>query len=128
MSAFLCSPKQIGVLARWGDLRSLFLDRDLAASEMAHCNIDSIEARYPNAGKMSLKERDAFVAECRRAAATEDLYPYSAVQILKLVHCLEYQSCEVEDWEGSLSYGHCLKLREAAICELPGYSQADWTI
>lgn len=49
-----------------------------------------------------------------------------AVDVLKMAQCLEYQSCESDDWESTLAYGVLQRLRSAAISSLPGYESAAW--
>ena len=51
-----------------------------------------------------------------------------AVAILKLCDGLEYQSCETEDWETTPAYALLQAIRKAAIRDLPGYHDAEWTL
>ena len=48
------------------------------------------------------------------------------VQVIKAVDCLDYQSCETEDWEGSLSWRICQAIIHAATHALEGYDAAQW--
>jgi hypothetical protein len=53
---------------------------------------------------------------------------FSPVQIIKAVHCLDYQSCETDDWETTLAYKICQAILSAACRNLPGYDQAQWGV
>lgn len=55
-------------------------------------------------------------------------HPYTPVEILKLLSCYEYQSCEHDGWETSAAKAYCDALRNAAIDALPGYDAAPWGI
>jgi hypothetical protein len=50
------------------------------------------------------------------------------VSILKLCDCLEYQSCETEDYNETVAYRLLNVIRRAAIRILPGYDDAKWEI
>lgn len=50
----------------------------------------------------------------------------TALTILKACDCLEYQSCETEDYEQTFAYKLLDKIRGAAIRALPGYDDAPW--
>ncbi len=54
--------------------------------------------------------------------------PLSPVQLIKAVHCLDYQSCETEDWESSIAWRICRAIIAAATGRLPGYDRAKWEI
>lgn len=85
-------------------------------------NLDSMKARYPN-DDYTGEEQD--VAYYRYPAFTREPEPVAA---LKLVNCLSYQSCEVENWEETEA---CRFLRNLAACLvtiLPGYKEAAWSI
>jgi len=48
------------------------------------------------------------------------------VEILKMLDCYEYQSCEHPGWEHSEAKVFCNALRHRAIRLLPGYDEAPW--
>lgn len=50
----------------------------------------------------------------------------SPVQVLKLINCYEYQSCEHPGWRESEAWRYCEALRDRMISMLPGYSEAAW--
>lgn len=102
-----------------------------AASELGQilwtANLDSVEERYP----------DTKDSPARIPGRIGEVYIYShskdwpsdmidAVQVLKSVACLEYQSCEYDGWKKSEAAAICEALRTAAINSLPGYDKAKW--
>lgn len=86
-------------------------------------------------GQMLLSENHKSVNH--RYSESDDesrLYRYSprlqrpAVEILKLIDCYEYQSCEHPGWKKSEARKFCDVLRGKLIGQLPGYSDAKWSI
>lgn len=53
-------------------------------------------------------------------------YRLPAVAILKMCDCLEYQSCETEDYRQTVAWDLLSKIRKAAWQRLPGYEDAPW--
>ena len=49
-----------------------------------------------------------------------------AVDIIKICHCLAYQSCEHDDWEASWSKSFLDRVIDAATRALPGYDAVPW--
>jgi hypothetical protein len=103
-------------------------DRERAA-EVANMlyleNIRSVSHRYPGdkssatlpgtSGGSPITARD-FIG-------SPDIDP---VQVLKAIHCLDYQSCEHPGWEASEAHAFLASLSKAAVCVLPGYEAANW--
>ena len=52
--------------------------------------------------------------------------PPTPVEILKIISCYEYQSCEHPGWKTSEAYTFCRALRHSTIDRLPGYDEAPW--
>jgi hypothetical protein len=50
------------------------------------------------------------------------------VDVLKLISCFEYQSCEHAEWEESEAFAFCKSLQSKMIGLLPGYDQAKWSL
>lgn len=48
------------------------------------------------------------------------------VQLIKSIHCYEYQSCEHPSWEDSESRWLMKLLMNNSIIDLPGYCEAKW--
>lgn len=54
--------------------------------------------------------------------------PLPVLQVLKLIDCLEYQSCECPDWKSTEAYKLLCDYRSKLIRKLPGYNDAKWSI
>lgn len=54
--------------------------------------------------------------------------PLSAVAILKACDCLEYQSCEHDQWGDSVAKSLLDSIRTVATRHVPGYGDAQWEI
>ncbi len=54
--------------------------------------------------------------------------PMKPVEILKSCSCLDYQSCETDDWSETDSYRIIKDIEAAAVRSLPGYEAAPWGI
>jgi hypothetical protein len=52
----------------------------------------------------------------------------TAAELLSLIHCYEYQSCEHPEWKTSAAKRLCRKLRESLEHYVPGYDEAPWMI
>ena len=85
-------------------------------------NVRSVTHRY--GGRLDDDEQNA-AALYRFAYAGR---PRSPVQLIKAVHCLDYQSCETEDWESSIAWRICQAILANATTKLPGYETAAWEI
>lgn len=132
MSAFLCSDFHISILAeygaspmrgnygaictddrRWTDPAEIF---EILRAE----NVRSLRSRYPNEasdnglGRFDPRSRH-FAPKCALSVA-----------IISLCHCLEYQSCESEDYRETLAYRLLCRIKNRAEHNLPGYEDAPW--
>lgn len=50
----------------------------------------------------------------------------STIEAAKLLACLEYQSCERDEWETTPAYRWINRLRADLLMNAPGYYAADW--
>lgn len=150
MSAFICGPDHfiaLAVFATGGrDMRvkpqyvkgcaepgQLYGMRGPAlASAYANilyaANIRSVSVRYPNDKYDELpgpiEKPDEITVTHRHTNHVN--WVLEPVQILKMCDCLEYQSCEAEDWEQTTAYNLLHQIRKAAIRALQGYEDAPW--
>lgn len=94
-------------------------------------NVRSVAARYPHdaAGELPGAEADSW----RALGETFNGYLYerpavrlSVAEALKALDCLEYQSCECEDYRSTKAYEMLDALRGSLIHSLPGYDAAPW--
>ena len=151
MSAYICNPEHIGVLAAYAAVNNCAVyewrmnDNILTAQNVAKGlaleNIRSVAHRYPNDEDghrpgPCLKDAD-IVEACQIYAghfakrmggvvvmAQDVLEP---IQVLKLVRCLDYQSCETLDWPLTLAARQLDWIMGEAISRLDGYEDADWS-
>jgi hypothetical protein len=88
-------------------------------------NIASLRARYPDdwqemvdidVNKYRYRHDAHFVTSTRNLAIT----------VIKLIDCLDYQSCEHEGWRDSWAKRFCDFVIGAATSKVPGYEDAPW--
>ncbi len=88
-------------------------------------NYASVCARYPG-------RAEEYFGGYERVVITEDDLKFrrvpkmGAVELLKLVQCLDYQSCETKNYENSRAYKLMNKIKDRFITMLPGYTDAKW--
>ena len=127
MSAFIVSDTHINLLvsfaerkditAYYGNPRvaySFAKDAARLAGILHTANVESVNHRYDD-----------------HAPSDDYQYQFSykvvpAIAILKGLDCLEYQSCELPDWEGTLAHALIQRIRSSAIHCLDGYEDAPW--
>lgn len=133
MSAFICTPKHINTIVSYAAQKDVALyltnasgqryrvraerDPELIAECLIKANYDSVNFRYSESQEVPVGEyfpvATAFV---------------SAIQIVKLCDCLNYQCCEVDDWEETDAAKIIRTIRNDAIGRIPGYDEAEWAI
>lgn len=152
MSAYICNPKHFAVLGHFAAQRPLgarnvdeeWLSHklknseilgitdleyaDLIANILYQENIRSVLYRYKHCDLQSApgpidKPEVISVDDWRRSELKR-----TPVEILAACEGLEYQSCETEDYEDSIAYKILTAIRLAAITQLPGYDEAEWSI
>ena len=157
MSAYICNPETFVALAAYAAGRSrrdsgATFDRiplgylqafngpdlsryssqeraELFAEILYEENIRSVLTRYPNdtlesaPGPLEKPKRiEIFDRDVARPPVTDP------VAILKLCDGLAYQSCETDDWRETQAFALLGAIRKAAIRELSGYDDAEWTL
>jgi hypothetical protein len=134
MSAFIVNHKHIDALVSamldahmsyWDGHNRVYVTR-ANAEEIGRIlleeNVRSVLYRY--GGRIGDDEKQAAASYCFVYA----LRSRSPVQIIKAVHCLDYQSCETTDWETTLAWRICQALLSNTTSRLPGYEAAAWEI
>lgn len=53
---------------------------------------------------------------------------YSLVQVAKCVQCLDYQSCETDDWQETEAYCILQAVNSKILHALPGWEEAKWGV
>lgn len=148
MSAYVLNPEHFGILAAYAAQNDAAIYQccmdgpiqtaQAVAEMLAWANIKSVMARYPRdldgqrPGPCLL---DAEIIEAAQIYAAHFTVEWAAfprqrptpVQILKLLLSFEYQSCEAPDWPHSKAFQQFSWLMGAAIRNLPGYEDADWS-
>jgi hypothetical protein len=151
MSAYICNPEHIGILAAYaaaercaiypwqGD--NIILTAQNVAKGLALENIRSVAHRYPNDKDGDrpgpcLKDAD-IVEACQIYAGhfakriggviVDASLILEPVEVLKLVQALDYQSCETDDWHMTLAARQLRWISSEAISRLPGYDDAQWS-
>lgn len=137
MSAYICAPEHFAALAvfamRYGNNNCALAEwrgrdhidgAERIAKELAMENIRSVQARYDSNDGADGEE----ITEAVRIAKAMCIRPpkLSAIQIIKMCHCYEYQSCETDDWQDTLACRQIRYIEKQAIRELPGYDAAEW--
>ena len=100
----------------------------LYANTLYQENIRSVRARYPSDTWDELpgpcvKPLHLLVTSADRSNRALRLKP---IAILKMLDCLNYQSCETDDWRDTVAFRLLECIRSAAIRTLPGYEDAPW--
>jgi hypothetical protein len=132
MSAFVVSDKHINTLITWAYNNKVQYYKDRwvdinqtpthAANTLYAENVRSVNSRY---NERSKTQYDRF-----RFVPVQDLP--DAIGIIKLCHCLQYQSCEHKGWDKSEAKKLLQAIEEYAMRALPGfekaYNAAEWSI
>jgi hypothetical protein len=148
MSAFVVSKRHLDAIVRWavqrdkvygfehgsGMYRHLtFEDADWLGRMLWAENVTSVEYRYPDTqdggeypGPIGFLPDE--IVGYKLDTQTWLNPPVSAVQVLKLCHSLEYQSCEHDGWKTSHAKEWLDAIREAAETEVPGWAEAEWSL
>jgi hypothetical protein len=104
------------------------------AKTRSYCERPTV-AHLTELGQLLLIENSRSVAWRYNEAIDEDWRNYRfdvttpvqpMVNILKLCDCLEYQSCERDDYMESDAYKQLNRIRGLLISALPGYENAPW--
>ena len=148
MSAYICNPETFGILASFAILNKCGIsqwqlfrretqieDAQRIAIGLAKENIRSVAHRYPDdkdGQRPGPCLKDAEIEEAAAIYAAHFLEnsryvrSLSPVQIIKIVQCAEYQSCETDDWKETLACRQLDWIKDEAIRALPGYEAAEW--
>lgn len=91
-------------------------------------NIRSVQVRYPSDSFENLPgpcEKAELLTVTNRDVC-ELAGMLKPIDIIKMCDCLEYQSCESDDWQTTLAYRLLLRIRRAAWHSIPEYENAPW--
>lgn len=124
MSAYMCTPEKIAIVAAYVGSEAynhetgFSMVPDEVAAALWKQNVRSVAEQY-NDDPISYGQPPTVPTEATSAALT-----VSPVAILKMASCIEYQSCETEDWLDTVAYNILQRARAKAIRRLPGYESA----
>lgn len=128
MSAFLVSEKHIQALVTYAA-------RHLGTIRLGQATLDLTTPEGKRELGQRLWDENLRSVNFRYREQTEPVvYKHkmvpsiSAVQILKAIHCLSYQSCESNDWEETQAYSVLKQIESSAVRNVPGYDEAAWGI
>lgn len=126
MSAYLCSRAHIATLVSFAErTQCLGYHATLAgaASMLEAQNVASVNYRYRDSpGYAPASVEPYTVSEVPRLARPN----VSAVEVIKLLQCLEYQCCETDDYKETSAHTWIDNVLSCAIRKLPGYDAAPW--
>jgi hypothetical protein len=139
MSAFIVEHAHIDALVSWAahNRVSVYLQTtgnrvDVAGNEtqigkwLMEENEKSVLSRYP---QDTLDSAPGCIGERSTNYKFREFLPaLKPVEVLKACHCLDYQSCEHDEWPQSLAYGILQSIERAAMRQLPGYENAPWGV
>jgi hypothetical protein len=118
MSAFIVSDEHIASLVSFAVAKKLINSNEAqsAATTLLDANVTSVNVRY--------KEN---------TTATIDYWStpkkfLTPIQAVKAAHCLDYQSCEYDGYEGSAAKKLVNRIIGTAIYNIDGYNEAEWAI
>ena len=137
MSAFICPPEHIAILAiyaaRTHNLNCVIYEDRLnnnlsdqaqaVAKRLMQANVDSVNYRYKEANDAELiMQAETMVVKLRRRPALTT--KLKTLDILAMLNCYEYQACEHPEYQTSLAKKQVAWIRNSAIHQLPGYEKA----
>ena len=137
MSAYIVDPRTIDYLVQWGarhrsvvrDGERVRLD-DIPQNELGQIlmteNVRSVRTRYPQDSADTLPGP---VNQKRVWRYHFQPVPHQMLKpawVIKACDCLDYQSCETDDWRETLAYQIVQAIRESAISALT--DDAPWGI
>ena len=112
-------------------LQEAHTDKDIAtiyAGVLYSENLRSVAYKYD--GCKTIQELPGLIEKPEYIEITTSDLVYrkvrNPVHIIKMCHCLDYQSCETDNWEQTDAYQILQSIIDSATRELPGYEDAPW--
>ena len=129
MSAHIVTPETIRALVSWGKSFGVYAEVDGIAEKFIEANVKSIASRYPDTVGKEIRSF-TFLTPGEYLSKAIAFDPGDAlrapVEVIKLCHCLAYQSCEYDGWTRSSARVILRAIEKEAIRRLPGYEDAPW--
>lgn len=144
MSAFVCSPKHIAVLAQrllqtFNGETPVWSTEVVTVSEFAESlavlNLKSVGSRYDYTQAQAAKEflglsKKEFVRQCKALADDQAVWQeeFSQAQLWGLASCFLYQSCEHDGAETDLTYRSVVEYEKVleAYCKRAHVEREGW--
>ena len=135
MSCFLVNPKHIGQMAQKYPSQDADEISNVAIT-LANANLKSIASRYGDGDtsldsykKITLEWMDMeysdYVASCCLNARPGNLdWNLNPIDIIKMCHCYDYQSCEADGYYESEAKRMVTWIEKDMIRKLPGYEDS----
>ena len=138
MSAFLCSDRHINLMvtygalfnvrfATWdGSVMPILGNEQTVATKLRNANIASLVALH---GDRARRDDGGTAIQFEQTIMDGGTInpEQAAVQIAKLCHCFNYQSCEVENYEATVACRISTAIASAASRFAPGWDAAEWS-
>ena len=129
MSAYLVSKKHIDVLTDFIIKMAVRSDApDNVGRILWGENLESVANRYPSIKSGDLPGQDRADEEIIRYKFQKPDREYSIPEIIKAVHCLDYQSSEHSGWNKSVAQKILRDTLRCASRLVDGYEEAKWGI
>lgn len=124
MSAFLVSYNHLNTVVSWAAIHIMHMptceELDKIGRLLWAENYISVDTRYP--------DDDMTDQWCELYCHRPTKPTISAIEFIKLVDCLEYQSCEHKGWSESKAKKLLDDWRHSALRQYGPYSAAKWAI
>ena len=132
MSAFIVSDKHLNVILTMAVVKraSYYFEANGRRVDITRANASEIGQKLLDENFRSVnhryRENDKAAKFEYRAVRSDE---YSAVDVLKAIDCLDYQSCETDDWPKSEAYAILDGIKDSMIRALPGYAESrGWSL
>lgn len=133
MSAFIVSDFHINCLVNWAAARN---DIDRVSYRWHGQRIDWHGHEERIAQVLHAENVRSFQYRYRMPASPQGFsyrlelrgMQLAAIQVIRAAHCLDYQSCECDDWEATEAFATLQGLVDAAVRSLPEYGRAAWEL
>jgi len=119
MSAWILSKHHIDAILtaykNWSIDRPGFEALDTLGQKLTNENYKSVNHRYGEE-----KKPPEYKFEVTK--------PYNPLQIVKAIHCLDYQSCEHPGWARSKAKKFLERMEHTAVSRHPEYEKSEWAL
>jgi hypothetical protein len=135
MSAFICDDLHINAIVTYAiDKKvSFYNPTTKTRTDITATNAEAIGRMLMDENVRSVCHRYSDAGDDEKSAAAQYKFkrfatPLTAVEVIKACNCLDYQSCETDDWADTLARVVLDAVIARALNYLPGYDDAPWEI